>query len=68
MAKIRFEMEVEVVRLYTIPIFAENLAEAALKCKSSAETADQVEGLGQSQDHEINIIGVTRQTGRKMYQ
>jgi len=67
MSKLRFEMEVEVVRLYHVSIFAENLADAALKCKDNY-TADSIEELGEYIDHEINICGVTRQKGRRMYQ
>lgn len=68
MAKnILFEMEVEVIRLYTVPVYAENLTEAAAKC-STNWTADDIEADGDSQDHEINIVGVSRQKGRKMYQ
>ena len=67
MSKLRFEMEVEVVRLYNVPIFAESLADAALRCKEN-HTADSIEELGEFVDHEINILGVTRQKGRRMYQ
>lgn len=67
MSKIRFEAEVEIVRLYTVPIFAESLTDAAARVKTLL-TAAEVEELGDSTDHEINVVGVSRQTGRKMYQ
>ena len=67
MARIRFEMEVELTRLYTVPIFAENLEDAANQAKRM-NTAVEIEALGDSQDHDINLIGVSRQVGRKMYQ
>lgn len=68
MAKnILFEMEVEVTRLYSVPVYAENLADAAARC-STHWTANDIEENGDSQDHEINVVGVSRQKGRKMYQ
>lgn len=67
MARIRFEAEVEVTRLYSVPIFAESLEDAATQLKG-LNTANDIEALGDSQDHEINLIGVSRQVGRKMYQ
>ncbi len=63
----RFEIEVEVVRLYTIPVYAENLVEAAKKAQTR-HTAREIEEAGDCQDHEINVVGVTRQKGRRIYQ
>lgn len=67
MAKIRFEMEVEVMRLYTVPIFADSLKDAASQIEHSF-TANSIEENGDAQDHEVNVVGVSRQIGRKMYQ
>lgn len=67
MAKIRFEGEIEIVRLYTVQIFAESLIDAAEKIKRLG-TVVQIEDLGDCIDHEVNVVGVSRQTGRKMYQ
>ena len=67
MAKTRFEMEVEVIRLYTVPVFADNLEDAANQAKRSF-TANYIEENGDSQDHETNVVSVSRQIGRKMYQ
>lgn len=64
---ILFEMEVEVTRLYTVPIYAENLGEAAAKC-TTHWTAVEIEENGDSQDHDVNVVGISRQKGRKMYQ
>ena len=66
MSKRRFEMEVEVVRLYSVPVFAESFSEAALRCNNHY-TANEIEELGEMQDHEVNVVGITRQKGRKMY-
>ena len=67
MARIRFEAEIEVTRLYSVPVFAESLEDAAVQAKGM-NTAVEIEALGDSQDYDINLIGVTRQVGRKMYQ
>lgn len=67
MAKLKFEMEVEVTRLYTVIVFADNLPDAALRCGENY-TANDIEEIGESVDHEVNVLGVTRQKGRKMYQ
>jgi len=67
MAKIRFEMEVEVMRLYTVPIFADNLEDAASQVNNHF-TANDIEKNGDAQDHEVNVVGISRQIGRKMYQ
>jgi len=67
MAKVRFEMEVEVMRLYTVPIMAEDLEGAIVQAKK-INTTVQIEALGEPQDHEINLVGISRQVGRKMYQ
>lgn len=67
MAKIRFEAEVEIVRLYTIPIFADSLTDAAARIKT-LHSAEEIEELGDCTDREVNVVGVTRQTGRRMYQ
>ena len=63
----RYEAEIEVVRVYNVPIFAESLSAAGEKARQ-INTAIDVEELGESQDHEINLVGVARQKDRKMYQ
>lgn len=63
----RYEAEVEVVRVYKVEIMAENLEDAAIRAKGLCGTAADVEEYGDSQDHEINLVGVSRQKGRKMY-
>ena len=67
MAKIRFEMEVEVTRLYTVPVFADNFKDAVDQAKFHF-TANDIEKNGDAQDHEVNVVGISRQIGRKMYQ
>lgn len=67
MAKIRFELEVEVMWVYTVPVFADNLEDAA-KQVGNRLTANDIEKNGDKQDHEINVVGISRQIGRKMYQ
>ena len=63
----RYEIEVEVTRLYTIHVLADSLEEAAAKA-SREYTADAVEDQGEATDFEVNVVGVSRQVKRKMYQ
>lgn len=63
-----FEAEIEVIRLYTVKFMAENMQDATVKAEMIARTARATEDTGESVDYETNLVGVSRQVGRKMYQ
>ncbi|MEM7706584.1 MAG: hypothetical protein AAF358_13580 [Pseudomonadota bacterium] len=63
-----FEAEIEVTRLYCVKFRAESLERAADEARKIALTAASVEEIGESTDFETNLVGVSRQVGRKMYQ
>ena len=65
-SKKRYEIEIELVRCYTIPIMAESLAEAGARAEKNW-TAKDIEESGEAVDYETNVVGVTRQKERKMY-
>ena len=63
----RYEAEIELTLLYTVPIHADSLEEAAEKAKRLTNRKEIAE-LGEVQDHEPCLVGVSRQVGRKLYQ
>ena len=68
MAGKMFEAEIEVIRVYTVKFMADSLAEAACKAEGIARSAVDTEQTGEPIDYETNLVGVSRQIGRKMYQ
>lgn len=65
-----YQAEIEVVRLYTVRFMAEDLPAAAERAREICSDANAVEELADSicKDFETNLVGVSRQVGRKMYQ
>lgn len=63
----RYEVEFEVIHLYSVQVLADSLEHAAKKAKL-INTVGEIEERGDRQDVELNLVGVSRQTDRKMYQ
>lgn len=65
----KFEATIEVCKSYVVPVWAESMAEATEKAARMAQYGgvEQIEE-GDVEDHEVNLVGVSRFSKRMMYQ
>lgn len=61
----RFEVEVEVIQVREVHVWADNFAEAIDRAKSMK--IDEVLREGYTNDHEMRVIGARRNIESRMY-
>lgn len=61
----KFEVEIEIVKIQEVIVWADNFEDAA--CKANCLSADEVLEEGTCNDHEMRVIGVRRNKNSRMY-